>query len=105
MAEGARLESVYTATYRGFEPLSHRQHFKEMPEHLFRHFFLRFLFIKECIKKPGRSRVLRYINSIELDYNQRLTVSMQRTLAERRTYTIPFAETDNANHLVLFETR
>ena len=24
MAEGARLESVYTATYRGFEPLSHR---------------------------------------------------------------------------------
>mgnify|MGYP006876804830 CR=1 FL=1 len=25
MAEGARLESVYTATYRGFESLSHRQ--------------------------------------------------------------------------------
>ena len=24
MAEGARLESVYTATYRGFESLSHR---------------------------------------------------------------------------------
>ena len=25
MAEGARLESVYTATYRGFESLPHRQ--------------------------------------------------------------------------------
>ena len=25
MVEGARLESVYTATYRGFEPLSLRQ--------------------------------------------------------------------------------
>ena len=25
VAEGARLESVYTATYRGFESLSHRQ--------------------------------------------------------------------------------
>ena len=24
MAEGARLESVYTATYRGFESLPHR---------------------------------------------------------------------------------
>ena len=24
MVEGARLESVYTATYRGFESLSHR---------------------------------------------------------------------------------
>ncbi len=28
MAEGARLESVYTATYRGFESLSHRHHKK-----------------------------------------------------------------------------
>ena len=28
MAEGARLESVYTATYRGFESLPHR-HIKE----------------------------------------------------------------------------
>ncbi len=25
MAEGARLESVYTVTYRGFDSLSHRQ--------------------------------------------------------------------------------
>ncbi len=25
MVEGARLESVYTATYRGFESLPHRQ--------------------------------------------------------------------------------
>jgi hypothetical protein len=25
VAEGARLESVYTETYRGFESLSHRQ--------------------------------------------------------------------------------
>ena len=25
MAEGARLESVYTETYRGFESLPHRQ--------------------------------------------------------------------------------
>jgi hypothetical protein len=26
VAEGARLESVYTATYRGFESLSHRHY-------------------------------------------------------------------------------
>jgi len=37
-----------------------------MPEHLFRHFFLRFIIYNKGIKKPGRSRVLRYINSIEL---------------------------------------
>ena len=40
MAEGARLESVYTATYRGFESLPHRHHllddqnFGEMAEWL-----------------------------------------------------------------------
>ncbi len=31
MAEGARLESVYTATYRGFEPLSHHHLKRESP--------------------------------------------------------------------------
>ncbi len=30
MAEGARLESVYTATYRGFESLPHR-HIQKRP--------------------------------------------------------------------------
>nr|ALF35078.1 Hypothetical protein ICEValHN396_001 [Vibrio alginolyticus] len=36
MAEGARLESVYTATYREFESLTHR-HFlkKDVLERLF----------------------------------------------------------------------
>jgi hypothetical protein len=30
VAEGARLESVYTATYRGFESLSHRHLFNDI---------------------------------------------------------------------------
>ena len=29
MAEGARLESVYTETYRGFESLPHRHYLKK----------------------------------------------------------------------------
>ncbi len=32
MAEGARLESVYTATYRGFESLPHRQIIRNRPQ-------------------------------------------------------------------------
>ncbi len=45
MAEGARLESVYTATYRGFESPPHR-HLKERARTKVRAFFL--------IKSPYR---------------------------------------------------
>ncbi len=38
MAEGARLESVYTATYRGFESPPHRHYFTRKPERTFRLF-------------------------------------------------------------------
>ena len=39
MAEGARLESVYTATYRGFESLPHRHYLLREPERKFRLFY------------------------------------------------------------------
>lgn len=47
MAEGARLESVYTATYRGFESLSLRQIQKKPP--LWRFFAFREGFIVKII--------------------------------------------------------
>jgi hypothetical protein len=56
VAEGARLESVYTATYRGFESPSHRHNFEEESERMFRLFFC--LFSGNDTKKPGLSRVL-----------------------------------------------
>ena len=55
MAEGARLESVYTATYRGFESPSHRHKFKKMPELTFRHFFYIF-FDERGMRTPAGVR-------------------------------------------------
>ena len=40
MAEGARLESVYTATYRGFESLPHRHQIQRKPVEHQRVFFV-----------------------------------------------------------------
>ena len=58
MAEGARLESVYTATYREFESLSHRQ-------------FLKFNYIKNLNQKSYSldfQNFMKYAQSaLELD--------------------------------------
>ncbi len=40
MAEGARLESVYTATYRGFESPPHRHHLYKSAQLIAGHFYL-----------------------------------------------------------------
>ena len=49
MAEGARLESVYTATYRGFESPPHRHYLKKSSHENAGFFFA-------CISAPGGMR-------------------------------------------------
>ncbi len=63
MAEGARLESVYTATYRGFEPLSHR-HIQRRARMQMRAFFSHitpsreWVRILDGVRQNGRTAVL-----------------------------------------------
>lgn len=60
MAEGARLESVYTATYREFESLTHRHIRKGL---IYQAFFISAL--KQCISEVHK-RVLKTFSANQL---------------------------------------
>ncbi len=62
MAEGARLESVYTATYRGFESLSLRQIQKNRP---CGGFFVSARLVSIAIIPPGGSLKIRLIGKYQ----------------------------------------
>ena len=57
MAEGARLESVYTATYRGFESPPHR-HIRERARTQVRAFFSHIAHLRGDEKPPTGVRLL-----------------------------------------------
>ncbi len=62
MAEGARLESVYTATYREFESLPDR-HIEKTPSACTRGFFVMALSIDEM--QWSKSAIVNYVYLID----------------------------------------
>ena len=105
MAEGARLESVYTATYRGFESPPHR-HILRRARTKVRAFF-RMLHICGGMRSPDRSctgvkQQSPVSRALKTEYIS--VVSVERPLTKRRADAIVFIETNNPYHLIFFKT-